>query len=125
MLARSRTTESRLFERIANAPTDTAAELTARYERWDDWRSRMLRLFDTHDAIVCPVYPEPAPLHGTLDRAGAAFTQLFNLTGWPSVVVRAGTSREGLPIGVQCVAPPWREDIALAMARHLEVVIGV
>ena len=124
-LARSGTTESRLFERIANAPTDTAAELTARYERWDDWRSRMLRLLDTHDAIVCPVYPEPAPLHGTLDRAGAAFTQLFNMTGWPSVVVRAGTSREGLPIGVQCVAPPWREDIALAMARHLEVVIGV
>jgi amidase len=40
--------------------------------------------------------------------------------GWPVVVVRAGTSREGLPIGVQVVAAPWREDAALALARQIE-----
>jgi amidase len=44
----------------------------------------------------------------------------FNLTGWPTVVVRAGTSSEGLPIGVQVVAPLWREDVALALARQIE-----
>ena len=36
----------------------------------------------------------------------ATDTMAFNLTGWPVVVVRCGTSAEGLPIGVQVVAPP-------------------
>jgi amidase len=29
-----------------------------------------------------------------------------------------------LPIGVQVVARPWREDVALAVAQHLETVLG-
>ena len=44
-----------------------------------------------------------------------------NLTGWPAAVVRCGTSRTGLPIGVQIAANPWREDVALALARVLEM----
>jgi amidase len=38
--------------------------------------------------------------------------------------VRAGTSPDGLPIGVQLVAHPWREDIALAAARVVEAATG-
>ena len=48
----------------------------------------------------------------------------FNLSGWPSTVVRCGTSSEGLPIGVQVVAPSWREDVSLAVAEHLEALKG-
>ncbi len=48
----------------------------------------------------------------------------YNLTGWPAAVVRAGTSSEGLPIGVQVVARPWRDDVALAVAQHIEKVLG-
>ena len=42
---------------------------------------------------------------------------IHNLLGWPGVSLRAGTSAAGLPVGVQVVAPPWREDLALALAR--------
>jgi amidase len=38
--------------------------------------------------------------------------------------VRAGTSAEGLPVGVQLVAAPWREDIALALAQEIEKLMG-
>ncbi|TMQ20430.1 MAG: hypothetical protein E6J90_16175 [Deltaproteobacteria bacterium] len=38
--------------------------------------------------------------------------------------MRAGTSPEGLPIGVQVVARPWREDVALAAAQHIEATLG-
>ena len=38
--------------------------------------------------------------------------------------MRGGTSPEGLPIGVQLVAPPWREDVALAGARVVEAASG-
>ena len=45
-------------------------------------------------------------------------------TNMPVAVIRAGTSTEGLPIGIQIVAPPWREDICLAVAKFLEDRIG-
>ncbi len=46
------------------------------------------------------------------------------MTGWPAVVARGGTSPEGLPIGVQVVARPWREDVALAVAQQIETISG-
>ena len=39
-------------------------------------------------------------------------------------MVRAGTSPDGLPIGVQVVARPWREDVSLAVAQYLEGALG-
>ena len=70
--------------------------------------------------------PQPAILHGgSNDPAfGDTYSDVHNLTGFPAVVVRGGTSPEGLPIGVQFVAGPWREDVALAAARVVEVVSG-
>lgn len=53
-----------------------------------------------------------------------SYTMAHNLTGWPGAVVRCGTSPEGLPIGVQIVARPWREDVALAVSEYLETVMG-
>jgi amidase len=46
------------------------------------------------------------------------------MAGWPCAVVRCGTSAEGLPIGVQVVAPAWRDDLALALAARLEAALG-
>jgi amidase len=48
----------------------------------------------------------------------------FNVAGWPGVVVRCGESSTGLPIAVQVVAAPWREDIALRVALSLEEAMG-
>ena len=124
ILARWGTTESPLFDRIKAATTEPGGDVTARFERWDRWRSEMLHLFGDLDVLICPVYVGPAPEHGTFARPSAAYTQAFDLTGWPSSVIRAGTSPEGLPIGVQCVAHPWREDVSLAVARHLEAPPG-
>ena len=91
---------------------------------WDKYRSRMLGFIEEFDAIVCPVYHDAAVPHGGIadDDPGVLGTYTFpySLTGWPVVVVRAGTSHAGLPIGVQVVARPWRED-ALAVARCIEV----
>ena len=126
---------SRILERWGSrriAPPAAAAELARAPEPGDDgalrvdrpWKSRMLGLFAGHDAIVCPVNAGPAPRHGTFDRASAAYTQLFNVTGWPSTAVRAGTSKEGLPLGVQVVAHPWRDDVSLALAGRLEKGLG-
>ena len=93
---------------------------------WDRLQSGMLSFMEHYDLIVCPVSAYPAVPHGATTDIGDGFTytRIFNLTGWPVVVVRVGVSSEGLPIGVQLVARPWREDVALAAAGHLESVLG-
>ena len=39
-------------------------------------------------------------------------------------MIRCGTSPDGLPIGVQVIARPWREDVSLAVAALLESAMG-
>jgi len=94
----------------------------------DMYRSSMLSFLQNYDLILCPVNALPAIEHGTCFREDIlpafSYTVAHNLTGWPGAVVRCGTSTEGLPIGVQAVARPWREDVALAVTHHLETAFG-
>ena len=50
--------------------------------------------------------------------------RLFAEHGLPGVSLRAGSSANGLPVGVQVVAAPWREDRALALALRIETLMG-
>ncbi len=93
--------------------------------RTDAWQ-----WMQAYDAILCPVEPYVALPHGTvltfdgemLD--GWAHMNFYNITGWPAGVVRAGTTEDGLPVGVQIVGNPWREDVVLALMRVLEQAFG-
>jgi amidase len=92
----------------------------------DVYRAEMLAFMARYDAILCPAAATPAlPHDASLDHIpGFSYTFAYNLTGWPAAVVRAGTSPEGLPIGAQVVARPWREDVALALAGQVEAALG-
>ncbi|MCB1503141.1 MAG: AtzE family amidohydrolase, partial [Bauldia sp.] len=48
------------------------------------------------------------------------FTQPISFIGLPVVAVPVWRTGASLPIGVQVIAPAWREDLALRVARHLE-----
>ena len=106
----------------------TTGELLGLTIRWDLFRNSMLRFMEKYDLILSPIAAFPAVPHGTSfdsDKlTGFSYCVTYNLTGWPSVAVRAGTSPEGLPIGVQAVARPWREDVALAVAQQIEAALG-
>ena len=84
------------------------------------------RWMQDFDLVVCPPNAHAALPHGETDARIPAFsyTMTWNLTGWPGAVVRAGTSPEGLPVGAQLVAAPWREDVALAAAARVEAALG-
>ena len=65
--------------------------------------------FDTNTAI----------LGGTerpLVRAYLDHVLPFNLTGQPAVSIPCGFTRAGLPVGLQLVGKPWREDLILQVA---------
>lgn len=100
--------------------------LTDLVERVDAIRGRLRRWMQDVDLIICPATPQPAVRHGESSASwyGDTYSDVHNLTGWPAVVVRGGTSPDGLPIGVQLVAAPWREDVALAAASVVEAASG-
>ena len=107
-------------------PIIGAVELDEAITRWYSFRSDMHGFMADYDAIVCPVNAGPARIHGPEmdDLPAFSYTFTYNLTGWPGAVVRAGTSPEGLPIGVQIVTRPGREDVALALAKFVETELG-
>jgi len=105
----------------------TGEEIDRSLFEWDRFRRAMLSFMENYDVILCPVCARPAMPHDETAARGArdvSYTLTYSLTGWPCAVVRAGTSPEGLPVGVQVVARPWREDVALAVARHIERALG-
>lgn len=106
----------------------TAADLWRLMMRVDDYRAAMASFIERYDVVLCPVAAFPATRHKEMwnDEVlpGFTYTYPYNLTGWPAAVVRCGTSPEGLPIGVQVVARPWRDDVALGVAAFLEETFG-
>jgi len=113
---------------IAGAMIPAAMVIQAqKFRRW--YQQAVLRLFETVDAIIAPATPCSAPSLGQKSfvlggvelpvRANLGlFTQPISFIGLPVVAVPVAGP---MPIGVQIIAPPWREDIALRIARHLEV----
>jgi aspartyl-tRNA(Asn)/glutamyl-tRNA(Gln) amidotransferase subunit A len=68
-----------------------------------------------------------APLAEAMDAVAeaarlTALTSPFNLTGLPAISLPCGFTAEGLPVGLQIVAAPWREATALRVARAYERV---
>jgi amidase len=110
----------------------TTPELTELLEKQDANRSKMLQWVKKYDLILNPVFGHPAAaINGGVDDKGATisgrganFNGVHNTTGWPAAVVRASTSPEGLPIGVQLIGQPWRDDVVLAASAFVEKATG-
>jgi amidase len=52
------------------------------------------------------------------------YTQWFNLLAAPAAVVPVGRSPEGLPVGVQVVARPFEDEVALGVASAVDREFG-
>ena len=98
-----------------------------KFRRW--YRAQLAEIFKSVDVLIAPATPCTAPKLGqvnfTLDgvelpvRANIGIhTQPISFVGLP--VVAVPVPLEPLPIGVQIIAAPWREDIALRVAYALE-----
>jgi len=106
------------------------AALVAKAQKFRRWyRARVLEIFEHWDAILAPATPCSAPAIGqqtfVLDKAEMAlrpnigvYTQPISFIGLPVVAVPVPV--DPLPVAVQIIAAPWREDIALRIAHALE-----
>jgi Asp-tRNA(Asn)/Glu-tRNA(Gln) amidotransferase A subunit family amidase len=116
-----------------SARTPSAAEWFAVLRDVHRLRAAVRALFADVDLLVCPVAAGPAPRHGEppaglpvaeLGRFRAFdFVHLIALAGLPAMSVPV-TTEDGLPVGVQLAAAPFREDVVLGAARFVETAFG-
>jgi amidase len=113
----------RLLRRLRTAPTRPPARVLSRYLAW----------FGDHDVLLSPTLAQPPLRVGAYRGKGLARTVLgltaympfsppLNLVGFPAASVPAGTSADGLPLGVQLAAAPGGEALLLSLARQLETL---
>jgi aspartyl-tRNA(Asn)/glutamyl-tRNA(Gln) amidotransferase subunit A len=124
--------------RYAKNPTDVGADVWALLEKGrvitaaeylDAQRRRkklareFARIWKDCDCLLTPATPFPAfPIEHDSDLRPAAtrLTRPFNLLGWPALAMPCGMTKAGLPIGLQLIAAPGREDILFAVGVRLE-----
>jgi len=123
------------FLGIAEAvPPLTANELLSAWAELDLLRSKTLAEMREFPVLLCPVASVPAFRHDerkwnvegrVVEYLDAwRYTQWFNALAAPAVVVPVGASPEGLPIGVQIVARPFEDEVALGIAAVVDAAFG-
>ena len=120
---------------ILDTPDTPIADFVAAEQAVERLRDSFVDYFQRYDALLCPVTLFPATKHGLNDlvvdgQTVSAFhvmsaTSPFSLTGMPALSMRFGTSRDGLPIGVQVVSSWLAESTVLNVALRLEQVSPV
>jgi aspartyl-tRNA(Asn)/glutamyl-tRNA(Gln) amidotransferase subunit A len=120
---------------ILDTPDTPIADFVAAEQAVQGLRDSFAAYFQRYDVLLCPVTPFPATRHGLDDvviggQAVSPFhvmsaTSPFSLTGMPAITLRFGTSRDGLPIGVQIAAAWYAEKTMFDVASRLEAVSPV
>ncbi len=116
------------MERVRSRGADDLAYAYRRRTELGQWTEAA---FEKYDLLALPTLPleafpveqlHPSTIEGERVRTHDAFpfTYPFNLTGHPAISLPAGMTDSGLPVGVQLVAPRFREDLLLRVARRFE-----
>jgi aspartyl-tRNA(Asn)/glutamyl-tRNA(Gln) amidotransferase subunit A len=118
-----------VFERLQGGASRTAVDYSlCRLEQ-----KRQIRLYEQffqgYDVLLTPATPVAAPLiegPNAIEQARVLtrFTAPFNLTRLPAISIPCGFTSNGLPIGLQLVAPHWAEARLLRAARAYEQAVG-
>jgi aspartyl-tRNA(Asn)/glutamyl-tRNA(Gln) amidotransferase subunit A len=125
----------RHVQAIFGTPDTPIEDFVAAEQAVERLRDSFAAYFRRYDVLLCPVTPFPATKHGLDDvvvdgQTVSPFqvmnaTAPFSLTGMPAMTLRFGTSRDGLPIGVQIAAAWYGESAMFDAAARLEAVSPV
>lgn len=111
----------------------TADEVRAARDGVADFGRSVVSWWDDHDLLLTPTLAEPPLPSGALlptpadplaalarSQQFAPFTPFVDFAGLPAINLPLHIGTGGLPIGVQLVAGPGRDDLPLRVAAHLE-----
>jgi Asp-tRNA(Asn)/Glu-tRNA(Gln) amidotransferase A subunit family amidase len=117
-----------------DTPAPALDEYIAGWMERDRLREELVQWMETTPIIIAPVGATPAYPHDTLKVTvrnttmgtfkAFSYAQTFSVFNLPVVTVPAGTSKDGLPIGVQIAGPPFAEEMILAAAEIVETALS-
>ena len=118
---------------LVDAPEVPVVEYLEAVEHLAAYARRVLTGWPSDGVLVTPTLTRLPVEIGTRAQAGvtddatrfSAFVRVWNVTGQPALSLPLGESADGLPVGVQIVGPPGRDDLVLAVAAQLEGAAGL
>jgi amidase len=115
----------------------TAIELSHARARVQARMRALIVELDAYDAVLTPALAQRPPTIGALDADGpdptatwvgggafTPFTAIANASGLPALALPVGLAADGLPLAVQLIGRPAREDVLLALGAQLERAIA-
>lgn len=116
--------------RIKSGESIAAADALRASRDLQAHRHAIRNIFDEVDLLLTPTVPIPPPNIKELSEHPDQLrpqelimlrnTRPFNVWGIPAISVPCGVTKDGLPIGVQLAAAPWKEEIVLQAAQAYE-----
>ncbi len=88
-------------------------------------KEMLTTLLTTHHFIILPTTPTTAFKLGTIQQdpmtayLGDLYTVLASIAGLPAISIPNGTDKQGLPIGLQVIAPAFQEQDLLSFSDYL------
>lgn len=116
---------NRLNQTLLNGPPDRNDEYRSRLEQQRKIRQLLIDVMEREnvDALIYPVKSLPAPPIGSADD-GPRDNNISAVTGLPAIVLPAGVTAAGLPIGIEMLGRPFSEARLLEIAHAYERVSG-
>jgi Asp-tRNA(Asn)/Glu-tRNA(Gln) amidotransferase A subunit family amidase len=118
------------LNRILKGADISGEEVEQRRSELREIRRKIDKVFESIDVLITPTTPVPAPTIAELKENPDLLrprellllrnTRPVNVWGLPAISVPCGFTTAGLPIGLQIIAPHWRENRVLQLACAYE-----
>jgi amidase len=118
---------------ILESPPVTLIDYLEAREQLIAFSRRVMRSWPAGSVLLTPTLTRlPAPIGGIQSQSGvtddalrfSALVRIWNVTGQPAISLPLHETPDGVPVGVQLIAPPGRDDLLLGLATQLEQSVG-
>ena len=111
----------------------SAVDMSELIQELNNYQSKSLSYFNDYDVLIAPVLHKSGFPHNEIMDARendwnyvtkGTFLRAYNVTGWPILTLRCGTSSKGYPIGLQIICAPTNDHVAIKIGKILEKELG-